>query len=331
MFFDTHCHLNFGTFDGKVDKVIDEAKKAGVNRIVIPGTDVPTSKKAVMIAEKFDGIYAAVGIHPHHVFELFKARERNFFAPVGTLPAGNGESQVAKNLIPSLVIPAEAGIQTHWIPDQVGDDIKSIEKLLTNPKVVAVGEVGIDRHIYQKTKYPDYKIEEEFVKLQKIILIEQIKLSIKYDKSLVLHNREAKADMIEVLNNIWDKKLEGRSVFHCCEPDFELLNFAKDHKMFIGVDGDITYYKEKSFGFAQDKQEFIKTVPLEMLVLETDSPFLNPEPNRAKEGGTNNEPKNIKVIAEFIAKLKGITVDEVAKITTNNARRLFSVSSPCLP
>ncbi|MBI5122272.1 TatD family hydrolase [Candidatus Roizmanbacteria bacterium] len=296
MFFDTHCHLNFKAFDRRVDEVINQANKVGVDQIVIPGTDVETSEKAIEIAEKYDGIYAAVGIHPHHVFEIFKAREQNFLSPVGTLPAGNGVSQVAKNFIPSL------------------------SKLLAHPKVVAVGEVGIDRHIYQKTKYPDYKIEEEFVDLQKIFLKEQIKLAIKYDKSLILHNREAREDMFAVLNEVWDKKLANRSVFHCCEPDKTLLEFAQKHKMFIGVDGDITYYKEK--------QEFIKTVPLEMLVLETDSPFLMP---RLLSGGRSstryNEPQNIVLIAEFIAKLKGIPVEEVAKITTKNARRLFKISN----
>ncbi|MCR4313194.1 MAG: TatD family hydrolase, partial [Candidatus Roizmanbacteria bacterium] len=270
---------NFEAFDKTVDDVIERAKKVGVDHILIPGTDVPTSKKAVQIAEKHKGIYAAVGIHPHHVFEIYskvKAQSQNFLAPVG-----------------------------------IHSDLNQIEQLLSHPKVVAIGEVGIDRHIYQKTKYPDYKIGEEFVRLQKEVLKKQIDLVVKYDKSLILHNREAKADMFDVLNKTWNKKLEGRSVFHCCEPDHELLEFAKDHKMFIGVDGDITYYKEK--------QQFIKLVPLEMLVLETDSPYLSPFKKFP------NEPKNIPLIAEFVAKLKGISVDEVAEITTENAQILFKI------
>ncbi len=296
--FDTHCHLNFEAFAGRVEEVINEAKKVGVNQIVVPGTDFETSKKAVEIAEKYEGIYAAVGIHPHHVYEIYKkARDRKFFdGKQQTLPAGR---QAQTNLIPSLSI------------------------LLASPKVVAIGEVGIDRHIYQKTKYPDYKIGEEFVKLQKIILKEQILLSIKYDKSLVLHNREAKADMLEVLNKIWDKKLEGRSVFHCCEPDPELLEFAKKHRMFIGVDGDITYKNPPAGG----KQDFIKTVPLEMLVLETDSPFLMPRLlSIPRPLDRYNEPKNIQVIAEFVAKLKDISINRLIETTTENARRLFKVS-----
>lgn len=287
--FDTHCHLNFEAFDGRVDDVIDDAKCAGVGQIVIPGTDVKTSEKAVTIAEKYEGIYAASGIHPHHVFEIFKAQV--------TL-------ETVKNFIPSLYLEKE---------------IKKIEKLLFHSKVVAIGEVGIDRHIYQKTKYPDYIIEEEFVSFQKIILKEQIKLAIKYNKSLILHNREARKDMFEVLQEVWDKKLEGRTVFHCCEPDpvrtiheLSLLKFAKDHKIFIGVDGDVAYNKEK--------QEFIKTVPLEMLVLETDSPFLSPTKQ------SFNEPKNLKIIAEFIARLCRETSKQIEKITTQNAKKLFSLT-----
>ncbi|MFA6532476.1 MAG: TatD family hydrolase [Patescibacteria group bacterium] len=278
MFFDTHCHLNFGAFDGRVGEIVDRAKQAGVNQIVIPGTDIPTSEKAIAIAEEFEGVYAAVGIHPHHVFEIYnKARDRKFF---------DGKQQTVKNLVPSL------------------------STLLSHPKVVAIGEVGIDRHIYQKTKYPDYKIEEEFVDLQKEFLIEQIKLVHKYKKSLIFHNREAKKDFLELLTTNYLLLTDYSSVFHCCEPDLELLEFAKKHKIFIGVDGDIFYKK--------DKQEFIKKVPLEMLVLETDSPFLSPD---QKFG---NEPKNIKIIAEFIAQLLNCSVDELAKQTTKNAEKLFN-------
>ncbi|MFA6081311.1 MAG: TatD family hydrolase [Patescibacteria group bacterium] len=280
MFFDTHCHLNFGTFNGRVEEIVDRARQAGVDQIVIPGTDVPTSEKAVAIAEKFEGVFAAVGIHPHHVFEVFKARKQNFLSQRGPFLESEKNS------------------------------ISSLSKLLTNPKVVAIGEVGIDRHIYQKTKYPDYKIEEEFIELQKIFLKEQIKLAIKHNKSLILHSREAKNDMLGLLESVWDRKLEGRTVFHCCEPDSELLEFAKEHKMFVGVDGDVIYYKEK--------QEFIKNVQMEMLVLETDSPFLSPDRK------FSNEPKNIKIIAEFIASLLNCSIDSLKKQTTENAKRLFN-------
>jgi TatD DNase family protein len=301
MLIDTHCHLNFKTFEKNLDQIVNNAKKAGVNKIVVPGTDVETSRKAVKIAEKYPGVFAAVGIHPHHVFEIFeKARHQNFLAPVGTLPERRRGSQVAKNFSASLYL-------------------SRIKRLLSNKKVVAIGEVGIDRHIYQKTVYKVYKVEEKFIKLQKDFLKEQIRLAIKYDKSLILHNREAREDILEVLREMWDKKLEGRAVFHCCEPDIELLEFAKEHKMFIGVDGDVTYWKEK--------QEFIKIVPLEVLVLETDSPFLMPQLLSIPRSLIRyNEPKNLVLIAEFVAKLKNISIKEISEMTTENARRLFKVS-----
>ena len=214
-------------------------------------------------------------------------------------------------------------------------NLSEIEKLLSNPKVFAVGEVGLDRHQYQKTKYKDYKVDKEFINLQKELLIEQIKLAQKYKKTLIFHNREAqlrqgfdgqaKKDILEILTSHQPLITNYQSVFHCCEPDLELLEFAKNHKMFIGVDGDVTYWDKKLYGFALSKQEFIKQVPLEMLVLETDSPFLTPKIDMKRSHHSYNEPKNIKIIAEFIAELKNVSVEKVAKITTENAKKLFNI------
>jgi TatD DNase family protein len=293
MYFDSHCHLNFKAFDGRVGEVIDSAKKAGVNNIIVPGTDVESSKKAVEITEKYEGVYAAVGIHPHHIFQYFKDSESEFLSHT---------SQKRKNFSSS----------------SLKKDFEEIEKLLTNPKVVAVGEVGIDRHYYQKTKHENYQVNDEFINLQKDLFIEQIKLAQKYKKSLIIHNREATKDVLDILLKIVNcsprfageaGKLEINMVFHCCEPDKNLLDFAIDHKIFIGVDGDIFYRK--------DKQEFIKNVPLEMMVLETDSPFLAPDKKFP------NEPKNIPLIEEFIAQLLHCSTNLLKKQTTENATKLF--------
>jgi len=299
MLFDTHCHLNFKTFENNLDQVVNNAKKVGVNKIMVPGTDVETSRKAVKIAEKYPGVFAAVGIHPHHVFEIFEKNR-------------SSATQIFQKTYKTEKF-------------SFASDLKNIENLLNNPKVVAIGEVGMDCHIYKKTKYQDYKIEENFIELQKIFLKEQIKLAIKYGKNLILHNREAREDTLGVLRSVWDRKLEGQAVFHCCEPDMELLEFAKEHKMFIGVDGDVTYWKEKLFGFAQSKQEFIKKVPLNMLVLETDSPLLIPELSGSRSWTRYNEPKNIVLIAEFVAKLKNVSINRLIDTTTENARKLFRI------
>lgn len=278
--FDTHCHLNFGAFDGKVDQIIADAKTVGVTHIVIPGTDAVSSRKAVDIAQQFDNVYAAVGIHPHHIFKFQETSYKK---------------------------------QTNF-KFQIEDEIKEIENLLTHPKVVAVGEVGVDRHYYRQTKYDAYQIDEQFISLQKVVLQKQIQLAIRNSKSLILHNREAKKDFLEVLDSIWDKRLEGKTVFHCCEPDEELLEFAKQHNIFIGIDGDVTYSKEK--------QTFAKRIPLAHLVLETDSPFLLPEPLRSQKIFPN-KPENLSIVITFLANLLQKKEGEIAKATTTNARSLF--------
>ncbi|OGK25185.1 hypothetical protein A3C25_00350 [Candidatus Roizmanbacteria bacterium RIFCSPHIGHO2_02_FULL_38_11] len=309
--FDTHCHLNFKAFDGKVDGVIESARNAGVNYFVVPGTDVESSKKAVEIAEKFKGVYAAVGIHPHHIYQY----------------------QIAKIKYQSFdklrIDPERSRMDQKYILN-IKNDLIQIERLLTSTKVVAVGEVGIDRHIYKNTKYQDYNIGENFIDLQKEFFIEQLKLAHKYKKTLIIHNREAKKDILEVLSNDQQLAINNRIVFHCCEPDFvetghapSLLRFAKKHKIYIGVDGDVTYWKEK--------QDFVKKIPLEMLVLETDSPFILPRLNRdigkqEKHLKFPNEPKNLPLIASCIAAKIGISLDKLEKITEENSKKLFGIS-----
>lgn len=273
--FDTHCHLNFSAFKKNLEEVIKSACANGVEKILIPGTDLASSLKAVEIANANEEIYAAVGIHPHHAHEFKR------------LPAGR---QVQSSAF--------------------GD----IEKFLENPKVVAVGEVGIDRHPYEKTKYENYSISEEFINSQEKLFRKQIGLALQYGKSLIIHNREAKKETLAIINELWDDKLKEKVVFHCCEPDDELLSFATEKGIFIGIDGDITYNKEK--------QEFIKKIPLDQLVLETDSPFLLPEPLRSQKKYPN-EPKNIVVIAEFVADILNVSVKKLAEITFENSRRLF--------
>lgn len=289
--FDTHCHLNFKAFKKTLPDVIARAHESGITNIVIPGTDVKTSKKAVEIAQQHEHIYAAVGIHPHHVMKYFNRH------PEGVKRLKDPE-------------------YNQEILRAAQDDINEIEKLISHPKVVAVGEIGIDRHEYGETVYQEYAVNDEFIILQRELLKNQIDLAKKYKKSLIFHNREAKQDILAILKEKWDTSFENRTVFHCCEPDEELLDFAQKHKMFIGVDGDITYYPEK--------QEFIKKVPLGMLVLETDSPFLLPEPLKT-EKKYPNEPKNIAFFIELIATLKKTDVEYITMKTTENARTLFSL------
>lgn len=275
---DTHCHLNFKRFNKTREQVIKDSQKNGVEYFIVPGTDIVSSQKAVEIASEHPQVYAAIGIHPHHTIESLKS-----------------ESQ--KSI-------------------QLQNDMRGLEKLIVHPKVVAVGEVGLDKHEYEETKYEDYKITEVFMETQKLYFEAHIHLAKQYKKALIIHNRETKNELIKIIDKEWNDDMKFHTVFHCCEPDEELLNYAKAHNIFIGIDGDVTYGGEKG--------AFAQKVPLDMIVLETDSPFLLPEPLKTQKLYPNT-PANIPIIAQCIADLKGISVDEVAEVTTRNAKRLFNL------
>lgn len=283
--FDTHCHLNFKRFKKNLQEVVLRAKEQGVEFIVVPGTDIKTSAKSLEISKDNKGIYSAVGIHPHHVYKYLKIGERE---------------KLSLNDLKKLA----------------DSDLETIESMLPDTKVVAVGEIGLDCHVYKETVYEEYSITPEFLSLQKYILKKQINLALNHKKSIVLHNREAKERLLSILKDVFTDDMKNKVVFHCCEADPDLLKFAKDHDIFIGVDGDLTYDKSK--------QDFIKLVPLEKLVIETDSPYILPEP-LLSEKKYPNEPANVKYVAEFVAKIKSQSLKEIVDQTTKNGKKLFGL------
>lgn len=281
-FIDTHCHLNFKRFNKTKEQVISDSQNKGVAQFVVPGTDIFTSQKAVELTLQSKSIYAAVGIHPHHIFNYIDQKD-------------NGNTQ---------------------IEELITTDLQSLEGLIDNEKVVAVGEIGLDTYQYEETKYAQYTISSDLLALQKDLLKKQMELALKYKKSIILHNRETKKELLNLLDLIWNESMGFRTVFHCCEADEELLDYATKHNIYIGIDGDVTYGGEK--------EAFAKKVPLGLLVLETDSPYILPEPLRTQKLYPNT-PANIPLIAQCIAGLKGISLEEVARVTTENAKKLFGI------
>ncbi len=279
--FDTHCHLNFSRFKSSRQLVIDDARSAGVETIVIPATNVETARAALEIADSQEGLYAAVGIHPHHIFEYITA----------------DEARAKTNIL---------------------KDLAQIDALAAQTNVVAIGEVGLDKHYYTNTRYSDYVISDAFLALQQEMLLHQIELALKHNKSLILHNRDAAPEMLSALHNTWDDRLRGRAVFHCCEPNHALLEFAQEHDMYIGVDGDYTYDKSK--------ESFLHDIPLDMMVLETDAPYLLPEPYRTRREFPNT-PSRIADICRFVAHKRSLDAQELADKTTQNAMRLFCLTT----
>ncbi|MCS7093451.1 MAG: TatD family hydrolase [Patescibacteria group bacterium] len=280
MLFDTHCHLNFKIFDKRINEVIKEARENQISYVVIPGTNLDNSKKAVKIAMNHQKVYAAVGIHPHHVKEIQQINQKDRRKKV----------------------------------DQV---LNQIELLAKESKVVAIGEIGLDKHQYQKTKYSQYQIDNEFIDLQKTFFTSQLKLAYKLKKPVIIHNRQATRELLNVLYEYSSFTNNLVMVFHCCQPDKDLLTFANKYRVFIGVGGDVVYEPKK--------KRFVEKIPLELLVLETDAPFLSPF-KKVRDDYFPNEPKNLKIVAQKIAEIKNISFRKLAKITTENAKKLFQIS-----
>ncbi|MFS8159117.1 MAG: TatD family hydrolase [Candidatus Roizmanbacteria bacterium] len=277
--FDTHCHLNLPRLLKNVEEIVAGAKNSGISQILVPGVNLETSRKAIELAGRFEGVFAAVGIHPEDVSEYVEQKMKN-------------EEQV----------------------------LAELEILLNNPKVVAIGEIGLDRFHLK-----DDQDSEKLYKEQKELFICQLSLAKKHSKPIILHCREASDNMLDILTHEWDSSFENHSVLHCCEPIQALFDFAKGHHMYLGIDGNLTYAQDKPFDSALGKAEFIKKVPLDMLVLETDSPFLLPEPLKS-EKKYPNVPANLGLIAEEVARLKEISLEEVIRVTAENGRNLFKLA-----
>ena len=190
------------------------------------------------------------------------------------------------------------GIHPENVTEFTLEDINFIEQNISNPKIVGIGEIGLDYH-YRKD------LRQEQIKL----LETQLALASKYHLPVVIHCREAHQD---VLNSL--KKYQVTGVIHSFSGTLEEAKAYLDLGFYLGVNGIITFKNA-------DLASIIKEIPLERLLLETDSPYLTPHPFR----GQKNEPKHVCEIAEFLAQLKNISLDELAKITRDNVKNLFNI------
>lgn len=198
------------------------------------------------------------------------------------------------------------GVSPNDIPENEKDleeQIKELEILYkNNKKIVAIGEIGLD-----------YYWNKENKELQKIAFIKQIELANKLSLPIVIHTREAVSDTIDILKNVINVKNKG--IFHCCPLNRELVKEALKLGFYISFAGPVTFKN------AKNADEIIQIVPLEKILIETDSPYLSPEPNRGKR----NDSRNIKYIAQKIADVKKVDIEEVAKVTYANAQKIFDI------
>lgn len=202
-------------------------------------------------------------------------------------------------------IYATAGISPNDIPqseEELWKQLKEIKQLAkSNKKILAIGEIGLD-----------YYWNEENKELQKLAFIEQIKIANELNLPIVIHTREAVMDTILILK---EYQVENKGVFHCCPQNRELIKEGLKLGFYISFAGPITFKSSKN------AEEMIKLVPNNRILIETDSPYLAPEPVR----GTRNIPSNVKYIAKKIADVKELSLEDIEKITLENTKKVYKI------
>ena len=198
-------------------------------------------------------------------------------------------------------IYASVGIHPHDAQKEF-DKVEEIERLALQEKVVAIGEIGLDYYYNDPPK--------EF---QKEVFIKQIRLAKKLNLPIIIHDRDAHGDILDILKQEWTKDLRG--VFHSYSGSVEMAFQAIEMNFYISLGGPVTFKNAKK------PKEVVKAVPIEKLLIETDSPYLTPEPYRGKR----NTPVYVKFVAEKIAELREMSYEEVCRITAENAIKLFNI------
>lgn len=261
---DSHCHLNWDAFDADREAVVQRALAAGVTRIVTIGVDLPTSRQGVALAETYDAVYAAVGIHPND------------------LGAGITEEALAE-----------------------------LRTLAAHPKVVALGEIGLDYH-WQRVAHP----------VQQAGFEAQLALAAEVGRPVIIHDREAHADVAATLR-AWlaapatrQSPLAARpfwGVLHSFSGDLALAEEALGWGFLLSFAGPVTFTNARAL------QQLAAQLPLDRLLIETDAPYLTPHPYR----GQRNEPARVVLVAEALARLHGQSLAEAAAQTTATAYQFF--------
>jgi TatD DNase family protein len=284
-YIDIHSHVNFTAFDADRDEVIRRAL-ANDTWVINVGTQADTSRSAVELAHKYpEGIYAIIGLHPIHTSASYHDKQE-----LGPAFAEASDGQGMKGFVSRGEI----------------FDKNIYRELLKDPKVVALGECGLDY----------YHSEGELIAKQKKAFIVQIELANEIKKPLMLHIRDAYADALVILKEY--AKVKG--VVHFFTGTWEEAKRFLDFGFMISFAGSITFPPKKD-GTGAHSNEVIKNVPLDMILTDTDSPYVAPVPYRGKR----NEPVYVREIVKKIAEIKNLPENEVAEAIVVNAKRMFRI------
>jgi len=288
-YFDAHTHVNFVAYNDDREQTILRARDAEVGMNVV-GTQFDTSKSAVELAEKYDNVYATIGLHPIHTSKSYHD---------------------AKELGPSFA-EASKGKEGQEGFTSRGEvfDMAAYEELGKSPRVIAVGECGLDY----------YRCDESMKTLQSKVFIEQIELANTLGKPLMLHIRSGLRSLGEV-GNAYEDALEVikshakvRGDVHFFAGDWQIAKKFLDLGFTLSFTGVIT--------FTHDYDEVIKNTPLDMLLSETDAPYVTPAPHRGKR----NEPAYVEHVVRKIAEIRGEDPEKVSAQIMANAKRVFGTA-----
>ena len=252
--FDTHAHYNDSAFDNDRETLLASHPGAGICALINCGTDIPSSRLSLALAEKYSYIYAACGVHPEEVEKAYDG----------------------------------------YLAD--------LRVLLAHKKCAAVGEIGLDYHYTADNK-----------ELQKQIFREQIMLANELSLPVIVHDREAHGDTLEIL-----KELRPQGVLHCFSGSRETMREVVSLGMYIGLGGAVTFKNAKK------PLEVAAAVPEDRLLVETDCPYMAPVPYRGKR----NDSTLIPYAAEVIANARGTAAEHILEVTKANAQRLFGLPDP---
>ncbi|MCX8075210.1 MAG: TatD family hydrolase [Clostridia bacterium] len=253
-YFDTHAHYNDNIYENDIDAVLDECKASNVKYIINASYDIISSKKSIELSQKYDYIYALIGIHPSEV----------------------GNCKV----------------------DELYDIYNSSDK----SKIVGIGEAGYDFAYVKDNK-------EE----QRKLFIEQIEMANNLKLPLIVHSRDASESTYQTIK--CEKSPENKLLFHCFQPSDDLVRLVLEKNYTVAFGGNITYPRNESF------KKYIKEIPIENIVLETDCPYLSPIPHRGKR----NTSANLNIICEKLAEYKELDVEIVSDIVFKNAVEFFNI------
>lgn len=250
-YFESHAHYDDKRFKEDREELLGELLPAsGVSHVINIGCDVKSSEMSIRLADKYNYIYAAVGVHPHELYDM--------------------SSQT----------------------------IAKLKKLSEHPKVVAIGEIGLD---YYYDTHPR--------ELQRFWFRQQLRLAEEVNKPVIIHSRDASQETFDIIQSTNIR----RGSIHCYSGSAQMAQDYVKMGFHIGVGGVVTFSNAKKL------VETVEAIPIESILIETDCPYLAPNPNRGKR----NDSTNLKYIVEKIAEIKKMTPEDVAKITEKNAKSLF--------